>query len=57
MSELVRIVLDAMGGDNAPGEQIKGAVEALQENSRIKVIPKPKEEYSSIGISPISGTK
>ena len=44
MSELVRIVLDAMGGDNAPGEQIKGAVEALQENSRIKVILTGQEE-------------
>ena len=28
MSDITRIALDAMGGDNAPGEMIKGAVEA-----------------------------
>ncbi|MBP9999944.1 MAG: phosphate acyltransferase PlsX [Clostridiales bacterium] len=38
MSEKVRIVLDAMGGDNAPGEQIKGAVEAIKERKDIVVI-------------------
>lgn len=29
-SNMVRVALDAMGGDNAPGEIIKGAVEALE---------------------------
>ena len=29
MSELVRVVVDAMGGDYAPEEPVKGAVEAL----------------------------
>ena len=29
MAETVRVVVDAMGGDNAPGEIVKGAVEAL----------------------------
>ena len=27
MSEITRVALDAMGGDNAPGEIVKGAVE------------------------------
>ena len=26
MAELVKVVVDAMGGDNAPGEIVKGAV-------------------------------
>ncbi|MBO4987474.1 MAG: phosphate acyltransferase PlsX, partial [Lachnospiraceae bacterium] len=30
MAELVKVALDAMGGDNAPGEIVKGAVEAVQ---------------------------
>ncbi len=31
------IALDAMGGDNAPGEIVKGAVLAIQENKDIKI--------------------
>ena len=27
MSDICRVALDAMGGDNAPGEVVKGAVE------------------------------
>ena len=38
MSELVRVAVDAMGGDYAPAEPVKGAVEALRENSGIRVI-------------------
>ena len=37
MSETVRVVGDAMGGDNAPGEIVKGAVEAVQAEKDIKV--------------------
>ena len=37
MAELVKVALDAMGGDNAPAEIVKGAVEALNENDRLKV--------------------
>ena len=37
MSELVHVALDAMGGDNAPGEIVKGAVDAVKERSDIKV--------------------
>ena len=28
MSDITRVALDAMGGDNAPAEIVKGAVEA-----------------------------
>ena len=38
MQEKVRVVLDAMGGDNAPGEIIKGAIDAIQEREDIRVI-------------------
>mgnify|MGYP003523860407 CR=1 FL=1 len=34
MSETVRVVVDAMGGDNAPGEIVKGAVEAVQAENK-----------------------
>ena len=32
-----KVAVDAMGGDNAPGEIVKGAVEAINENDKIKV--------------------
>ncbi len=38
MSEKVRVALDAMGGDNAPGEIVKGAIEAIQTRKDIEVI-------------------
>lgn len=34
---MTNVALDAMGGDNAPGEIIKGAVEALNERNDIKI--------------------
>ena len=37
MSDLVKVAVDAMGGDNAPSEIVKGAVLAVQQDSRIKV--------------------
>lgn len=37
MDEMTRIAVDAMGGDNAPLEIVKGVVEAVNENSKIKV--------------------
>ena len=33
----MKIIVDAMGGDNAPAEIVKGAIAAVTENSRIKV--------------------
>lgn len=37
MSEYVKVAVDAMGGDNAPKEIVKGAVEAVNESSKVKV--------------------
>lgn len=37
MSEQIRIVVDAMGGDHAPGEIVKGAVDAVNTRKDIKV--------------------
>ena len=36
--EITRVALDAMGGDNAPGELVKGAVDAVNGRSDIKVL-------------------
>lgn len=37
MSELVKVAVDGMGGDNAPVEIVKGAVEAINESNKVKV--------------------
>ena len=37
MSEITRVAVDAMGGDNAPGEIVKGAVDAINLRKDIKV--------------------
>ena len=37
MSETVRVVVDAMGGDYAPEIPVKGAVDALKENRDIHI--------------------
>ena len=44
MSDITRIALDAMGGDNAPGEIVRGAVEAVQKRNDIKILLTGKEE-------------
>lgn len=44
MSEITNIALDAMGGDNAPAEMIKGAVEAVNMESSMKVFLIGKKE-------------
>ena len=38
MSDMTRVALDAMGGDNAPVEMVKGAVEAVQKRNDIQVL-------------------
>ena len=43
MGEMVNVALDAMGGDNAPGEIVKGAVEAINERDNVKVFLLGKE--------------
>ncbi|MBR5800372.1 MAG: phosphate acyltransferase PlsX [Lachnospiraceae bacterium] len=37
MAEMVKVAVDAMGGDNAPVEIIKGAVAAVNETDHVKV--------------------
>ena len=44
MNELIKVAVDAMGGDNAPAEIVKGAVEAVQESKKIKVFLVGREE-------------
>ena len=44
MAETVRVVVDAMGGDNAPAEPVKAAVEAVTERDDIVVILTGKQE-------------
>ena len=38
MSDRIKIVLDAMGGDDAPEVTVKGAIEALQASDKISMI-------------------
>ena len=45
----MRILLDGMGGDNAPAEIVKGAVEALAESDlEITIIGKEDEIYAQL---------
>ena len=44
MSEITRVALDAMGGDNAPVEIVKGAVEAVQKRDDIEILLTGREE-------------
>lgn len=44
MDEWTKVAVDAMGGDNAPVEIIKGAIEAVNDNSRIKVYLTGKQD-------------
>ena len=37
MTDTVNVAIDAMGGDNAPEETVKGAVDAINEDKRVKV--------------------
>ncbi len=38
MQELIKVAVDAMGGDHAPSEIVKGAVEAVNSQEQVKVI-------------------
>jgi len=44
MSEKIRVAVDAMGGDYAPLEIVKGAVEAVEENSSVVISLVGKED-------------
>ncbi len=47
MYDLVHVAVDAMGGDNAPVEIVKGAVEAVNADSRIQVYLVGQEDVVS----------
>lgn len=55
MTEQVRVVVDAMGGDNAPAEPVKAAVEAVTERQDIKVILTGKQEVIDKELTKYSG--
>lgn len=44
MSQITIVALDAMGGDNAPDEMVRGAVEAVRQREDIKVLLTGREE-------------
>lgn len=54
---MVNVAVDAMGGDNAPGETVKGAAEAVNADKRIKVFlvgrePAIREELKKYNFDP-----
>lgn len=44
MNGLVNVAVDAMGGDNAPQEIVKGAIDAVNESGNVKVFLVGKED-------------
>ena len=44
MTEMTKVALDAMGGDNAPVEMVKGALDAIAKEKSIKVFLVGKED-------------
>lgn len=52
MQDIVRVAVDAMGGDNAPDEIIKGAIEAINDRKDIKVILVGKEDIIKAKLDP-----
>lgn len=44
MQNIIKVAVDAMGGDNAPGQIVKGAVEAVNERNDIKVFLVGRED-------------
>ena len=47
MEEIVRIAVDAMGGDNAPGAVVKGTVDAVNAEQGLKIFLVGKEDEVS----------
>lgn len=48
---MIKIILDAMGGDNAPAEIVKGAVQALEEQQDLYLILMGQEEAINAELS------
>ena len=57
MAELVRVAVDAMGGDNAPFVTVKGAVDAVNESQNLKVFLVGKKEIVEKELSAYSFDK
>ena len=57
MAEYGNVAVDAMGGDNAPAEIVKGAVEAVQAERKIKVFLVGKEEQVRAELSKYTYSK
>ena len=51
MADYVKVAVDAMGGDNAPGEIVKGEVDAVCAEKKIKVFLVGKEEQVKAELS------
>lgn len=51
MAEFINVAVDAMGGDNAPTEVVKGVVDAVRENSRVRVYLTGQEELVKAELS------
>ena len=48
MQTITKVALDAMGGDNAPAEIVKGAVDAVSSREDIKVFLVGQEDVVHI---------
>ena len=55
MADLIKVAVDAMGGDNAPAEIVKGVVEAINEDSNVKVFLVGQEDKIKAELSKYSG--
>lgn len=51
MADFIDVAVDAMGGDYAPVEVVKGVVDAVHENSRVKVYLTGQEELVKTELS------
>ncbi len=52
MADWVKVAVDAMGGDHAPEQIVKGAIEAVRADGRVKVFLVGKEEQIRETLSP-----
>ena len=57
MSNPVRVAVDAMGGDNAPGEIVRGAAQAVQESPDVKCILVGQQEKIQALLAPLDAPK
>lgn len=53
--KIVRVAVDAMGGDNAPGEVVKGAIAAAREGVAVLLVGSPEKVQPLLDASDITG--